>query len=615
MRNKSEGVCFALLSGMLVLSSLCTAGIIQSEVPAELYPSLLNQARAIDVSVQTLQFHQDPNDQTVASIQLGQQEVELVLYPFSVRSPAFAVHIEDASGSIQPWVASPSRCYRGHLRGLDNSRVIATLQNGRLYADVYTGQEPEQNYSIRPAEGLAAELHAHLVYRQDDVVEESGVCGLETGIQSPLDSTIQAASVHDMGVRICEIACDADYEYYAAKGQDVNAVVADIESIINGVSFIYEMDVQIAFEITDILIRTDDATDPYTSASSSTLLNQLQTQWVTCHDDIQRDVVHLFTGKDLEGLTIGRAFLDEVCYASQYSLSQTTFSTQLDKRIAVAAHEIAHVFGVIHCDGYDRWCRIMCPSQGDCAGGYHSFGTFSIQTIKQRKTLSCLSDGTVPVTSLALPFADNFSYGAGGGVYNLDSARWIEADRATLSYGRLEISMSKGYDGYITMGTARTRPILIDQPALISYKVCQNDIPSNWYLKVEYLDSALAWKTLESIRSDGIFTTAFKTYQRLIPASGWGPFFALRFSADGSYQSTTSREWRIDDVSIISFAPDVDEDGDVDFGDFAIVAAAWDTDSADGNFNPQADLSTPPDGIISIADIQILAQNWLLGRF
>ncbi len=612
MKTIGVSAGISLLVSLAVFFTPCPAQVIQSQLPTGVYESLLNQVRASEVSVQSLLFRQDPNEEIVVSVQLGQQRQEMVLYPFSVRSLGFSVSIQEPGGTLRPIPVGPSCSYRGYLRGLDNSRISAMMRNGRLCADIYTGQEPENNYSIQPADGLAAELNAHLVYRQNDVAEEPGVCGLDTELDPAAGIQMEAAtSSNDMDVRICEIACDTDYEYYAAKGQDPNAVIADIETIMNGASFIYEMDTQVAFEITHIIIRTDDASDPYTSTNSSTLLNQLKTQWQTNHDDIQRDMVHLFTGKDLDGATIGRAFADEVCYSSQYSLSQTTFSTQLDKRIAVAAHEIAHVFGAIHCDGYENWCRIMCPSQGDCSGGYHSFGPFSIETINAGKTRSCLSDGTISVTSLELPFGDDFSYGSGGGSYYLDSARWIEADKAMLSYGRLEITMRKGYDGYIQMGTARTRPIHIDQPALISYKVSQNNILNNWYLKVEYLDTTLKWKLLHSIRSNGVYSPTFHTYQHLVPANGWSPFFALRFSADGSYQSSSAVSWRIDDVSIAPFAPDIDEDGDVDLGDFAVMAAAWDTQSGEPLWNPQADLSTPPDGNISLADLIILAQYWL----
>ncbi|MCX5637035.1 MAG: M12 family metallo-peptidase [Planctomycetota bacterium] len=603
------------LVGLAVLSKLCPGQVIQSQLPTGIYESLLKQTRASEVSVQSLQFRQDPNEEIVVSVQLGQQREEIVLYPFSVRSLAFAVYIQDHSGALSQIPVGPSCSYRGYIRGIDNSRISATMLNGRLFADIYTGQEPENNYSIKPADGLAAELNVHLVYRQNDVAEEPGVCGVDTQVQPAFDGQIKAAtSISDMDIRICEIACDADNEYYVAKGQDPNAVIADIETVINGVSFIYEMDTQVTFEITQIIIRTDDASDPYTSTNSSTLLNQLKTQWQTNHGDIQRDMVHLFTGKTLENSIVGRAFLDGVCLPSQYSLSKTTFSTELDKRIAVAAHEIAHVIGADHCDGYDNGCRIMCSSLDKCSGGYHSFGPTSIQTLNARKTISCLSDGTISVTSLELPFADDFSYGSGGGSYYLDSARWIEADKAMLSYGRLELTMRKGYDGYIMMGTARTRPINIDQPALISYKVSQNNILNNWYLKVEYLDAALKWKTLNSIRSDGVYSTTFKTYQHLIPTDGRSHFFALRLSADGSYQSSSFTSWRIDDVSIIAFAPDIDEDGDVDLGDFAAIAAAWNTQSIDPGWNPQADLSSPPDGNISFNDLMILSQYWLLGK-
>jgi hypothetical protein len=59
---------------------------------------------------------------------------------------------------------------------------------------------------------------------------------------------------------------------------------------------------------------------------------------------------------------------------------------------------------------------------------------------------------------------------------------------------------------------------------------------------------------------------------------------------------------------------DFDGDFDVDFDDFAILALAWLTEPGDAKWNPDCDISIPPDDIINEKDLDIFCDNWLLGK-
>jgi hypothetical protein len=58
---------------------------------------------------------------------------------------------------------------------------------------------------------------------------------------------------------------------------------------------------------------------------------------------------------------------------------------------------------------------------------------------------------------------------------------------------------------------------------------------------------------------------------------------------------------------------DFNVDGDVDFLDFALFATSWHMTSADPNWNPVFDISSPRDNIINNLDLAAFAQNWLKG--
>jgi hypothetical protein len=57
---------------------------------------------------------------------------------------------------------------------------------------------------------------------------------------------------------------------------------------------------------------------------------------------------------------------------------------------------------------------------------------------------------------------------------------------------------------------------------------------------------------------------------------------------------------------------DLDDDGNVDFDDFAILAAAWLSEPGDGNWNPDCDIAEPKDNIIDEYDLAVFCDNWLL---
>jgi sugar lactone lactonase YvrE len=56
---------------------------------------------------------------------------------------------------------------------------------------------------------------------------------------------------------------------------------------------------------------------------------------------------------------------------------------------------------------------------------------------------------------------------------------------------------------------------------------------------------------------------------------------------------------------------DLDNDGRVDFKDFAVLAAAWLSESGDADWNPDCDISEPSDGIIDELDLRVFCDNWL----
>ena len=48
--------------------------------------------------------------------------------------------------------------------------------------------------------------------------------------------------------------------------------------------------------------------------------------------------------------------------------------------------------------------------------------------------------------------------------------------------------------------------------------------------------------------------------------------------------------------------------------DFAVLSLAWlSDDTPSGNWNPDCDISEPPDGVIDELDLAVFSNNWLEG--
>jgi hypothetical protein len=109
-------------------------------------------------------------------------------------------------------------------------------------------------------------------------------------------------------------------------------------------------------------------TGVYTSNSAGTLLNQFAARWNSVHAGIPRDTAHLFTGRSINGGTIGIAALATICVtSSSYGLSQSRYTGNFNLRVSLTSHELGHSWAAGHCNSSSP-CYIMCSSNGGCNG-------------------------------------------------------------------------------------------------------------------------------------------------------------------------------------------------------------------------------------------------------
>ncbi len=492
----------------------------------------------------------------------------LILQPHSVRSPGFRLRVQEEGGIVREIGAPESRTYRGCVTERGDCSVAVSIHDNAVTGTIILNGE---TWYVTPddASPKAGQPPLHEVMTANQLPAIEGLCGNDDA--SELDESPPGqGGARSLDVKQVELAIDGDFEFFSrfpgsTLEEQVAATVAEIESIINLVSEIYELDAQVTFVLSDIILRTT-AADPYTSTNPETLLNEFRAEWVANQTTVQRDTAHLLTGRDLDGIIVGLAHKPGMCSANAYALSMIrgTIGFSWYFWAAIISHEVGHNFNVSHCNegisGGTYPCRIMCSSITSCNGS-ESFGPSARSTISARATgvhAACLSDGVVEPQTTALPFFDDFESS------NIDRLRWVQLNDVSVpsSSGVNEPS------GWRTLNldredSVRTRPMNLTRPATISYWTQHRSVEQDKTLQVEYYDSTMnRWRTLETITSDGVSQTQFTFHEHDSPADGLGENFALRFTPCCAPSVNSGDDWYIDDVRVCNLTLAVDFNGD-----------------------------------------------------
>lgn len=305
----------------------------------------------------------------------------------SNRSKRFRVLVQQDNGELIEQTTPTVSTIRGTLRGIEGSQVVGCITEDGCCAKIKfpSGEDCYIEPVNRAIKNRALD-RVHVVYTKDQVIPIEGQCGAATNLaqaeQSVAEPSTSAASV----LQECELAVDADFEYFSTFGS-VEATLARIELIINLVNDQYESEVGIRHTVSTAVIRAT-ANDPYTTSDPEGLLDQLRDEYRFSGFD--GDLCHLFTGKNLSGNTIGIAFIGVVCSRSfGYGLSQNL--NLLANMTDLVAHELGHNWNQDHCN---------CPNHTMNAtlNGANDFNdTLTVPNlISYRNRLNCLDSITSP---------------------------------------------------------------------------------------------------------------------------------------------------------------------------------------------------------------------------
>jgi hypothetical protein len=531
----------------------------------------------------------------------------------SVRGDRHAVLVDRGLGPIERWEASTPRTYRGTIRGEPGSIVA-----GSLLADGFSGMAWRDNgaiLAVQPRSELEPEgpFHGeHVCYLPEDADEPRGSCGTTSAFRVGDPDDGRQASLVGQGARVVELACETDHEYFLLNFSSVAVTIDDIERVVNLTNVMYERDAQISHEIGTVVVRTS-ASDPYVGQDMNARLLEFGATWgAPPESGIFRDVAHMFSGFSYPDSLLGLAWVGVVCNPPNdrnYAVSWTRFTTAINWRVALTAHELGHQWNASHCneDGPDN-CHVMCSNLNGCGGIGGANLRFDARAISEIRawveSRSCDSPMPVPVQP---PFSEAFPG------LSIEVARWPYNDgcsTTSVAVGEPSppYSMVLNSSGPLAYDEdeIRSAPIVLGSASAVRvrFHVSRSSVEAGEALVVEYRNRFFEWALVERIVSDGAAVSGFALREHVLGGDACHSSFRLRFRTEGN---ETNDGWFVDDVTVEPVAPpdpcpaDLNDDGAVDGADLGALLASW------GQPGP-ADLDG--NGVVDGVDLGSLLAAW-----
>ena len=481
MRNRSFSR--AVLLTLFVVSAIAAAVLVSpsssGQTRARVREDVGRVLRDFDeLSFEPSALHTRARKEGRLSLKTSRGTFDLTVEPFDIRANNYRAVSVGADGRTTDLGRAPARWFRGTVNGIENSQARFRLDESNFEGVIVT---PDETYFVEPSVDFsAAAAGGEFVFYAASSVKPSapgGVCGTtlaeRVGAEAAKHGDAKAASVANGPLTDAafapkpetELATESDFEYtqsFAANPNAVGQAAADaanndILNVLAGVDAIY--DAQLGVKIRVVFQRAWTANnDPYTLTASGTALAQLRESYSANPPEglPDHDLVHMFTGKDLDGNIIGIAYINVVCNdpARAYGISQSKWKgggVVLTERVALTAHEMGHNFGASHPDqelpAPPPSCNPLSNIMNSSIQTTSNFCQFSRDQMTNHVSTygSCLTRLVQPGCTYSVsPASQSFSASGGTGTVNMstgggcewalaEGADWIDANGPTLS--------------------------------------------------------------------------------------------------------------------------------------------------------------------------------------
>lgn len=299
------------------------------------------------------------------------------------------------------------KIYRGALASKPGSWARIVIVDGQPRGLLFDGTEL---FAIEATEDAAAPQTR--IYRLADLHIEPGAmtCSDASMATTAADlfelvasESIPPVSEAQGATSQIDVAIIADFEFASDKGSGAEAAMITRMNNVDGI-FSSQLGVQINVNRVDVFASSNDPFSDQSNASS--LLDEVADYRDNTPAQRANGLTHLFTGRNLDGSTVGIAFGGALCRDRfGAGLTQATGSVTLDSLIV--AHELGHNFGSPH-DG-DGACSgtpedfLMAPR----LNGSDTFSNCSItqmqDDVSRASCITALASTDIAVTAGAQP--------------------------------------------------------------------------------------------------------------------------------------------------------------------------------------------------------------------
>lgn len=286
-----------------------------------------------------------------ANISLSKnQSWDLVLIPNDLRAASYQAIVYTDKGE-QTWDYEV-HTYKGYANQNTENEVRLTIKDDHVSGYISEGDDL---YYIEPVRQIVKSSNSNdfVIYLTSDMTQTTNITCQADHLQEGVEIVENDATLKSGGAAGCytlELAIEADYEYYQIHGDESNNIIMGIMNEVEGV---YSTDFGLDIDITYQGLYTTE-NDPYSDSitTSGYIISEFRNYWNSNKQDVHRDLAHLFTGRSMNGVSVGVAFTNATCSSVSfaYGVSQNIASFA-NSRFVLTAHEIGHNLNAQHSHG------------------------------------------------------------------------------------------------------------------------------------------------------------------------------------------------------------------------------------------------------------------------
>ena len=348
------------------------------------------------------QLQQTSNESQI-NLNLGKDyQWQLSLFPNDMRGLNYQVRNTDG---VVPH-ALVNKAFEGYEQILGGN-VRLTVDEDFIYGYIESGGE---QYFIEPLWYFDADApkNQFIVYDAHDVIpNKNATCAaveMDNHTEDLKDSHNHNKSNTDTEAQrimgVCydvELAIASDFSMFQKYG-NIAGVENHNTGVMNNVQGNYddEFNDELNFVIVTQFVSDCNTCDPWSaSTNAGTLLNSFRTWGNGGGFGVTFDVAQLWTDRNLDGATVGVAFVGTICGNSRYQVLQD-FSANAQSLRVLTAHELGHNFDATHDAAGSGF--IMAPAVNNTT----TWSAASISDIDAFvASLNCLSPCAAPVPPVA----------------------------------------------------------------------------------------------------------------------------------------------------------------------------------------------------------------------